>query len=252
MTRRTRTDFPGAVHHVFGRGNDKRPIFQDDEDCRTFLHRMIEYQGATGVKILAYCLMINHYHLVTQTADVPLNRFMHRLLTSYTRIVNDRWVRVGHLFQGRYSARRCKTDREACVAIRYVHLNPVEAGLVSLPGEWAWSGHRGLVSGSDPILDVPAVAGMFGGAAEYEAFLQLPLARQGRRSMEVLAAGVAGPAARLILSQGPKTPDIVGFRRQFVVQALQEGYRRSEIARYLGRSAASITKLLREEVKAED
>lgn len=247
MARTPRDDYPGAIHHVYGRGNGRQVVFRDDEDCRTFLSRLLNYRDITGIRVLAYCLMVNHYHLVTQTAEIPLEDFMQGLLGSYTRLFNDRWNTVGHLFQGRYEARRCKTDNDVRCAIRYVHLNPVEAGLVAAPDQWPWSGHRALLGAADPIMDAALAGGFFGGPEGYQAFMDMPLAKHERPALEAIAAESAPCCSVAELRTGGKRPELVRARRAFAVACLQAGYRRGEIAKFLCRSAPSITKLLKGE-----
>jgi REP element-mobilizing transposase RayT len=246
-----RVDYIGAVHHVYGRGNGRQAIVRDDVDRRTFLERLLYYESITGTRVLAYCLMTNHYHLVTQTLRGPLESFMHRLLTSYTRRYHNRWGTDGHLFQGRYGDRVCKTEADARSSIRYVHRNPVEAGIAADPRDWPWSGHRGVLAGHDPILDVPFVLDLFGGVVEYRDFCARSIQKDERPTLETIAEMVAGADTLETLRSPRRTSSLAEQRRQFAVDALAEGYRRSEVARFLGVTGAAITWLLGAELKTE-
>jgi putative transposase len=244
MPRTERIDYPGAVQHLFGRGNARQPIFRDEEDYRAFLARLIEFKGRMGVSVLAYCLMPNHYHLEARSGTVPISDFMQCLLQSYTRIFNDRWNSVGHVFQGRFGNTLCKTDSDVQKVMRYVNQNPVKAGLCMAPGDWPWSGHRGMLGFHDPILDRREALGFFeGSAAQYEDFLLQPSASDELRTLESIA--FQWNDEELDLMKGRAKTELAGrLRREFIEEALREGHRRSAIARYLHRTPSSVTQLL--------
>ncbi len=150
MSRKPRLHYPGALYHVILRGNARQDIFFDDEDrCRFFL---LVQEGIEryGHRVLSFCLMTNHLHLAIQVGNVPLSRIMQNLSFRYTRWVNQRRNRSGHLFQGRYKAVLVDADTHLLELAAYLHLNPVRAGMVAKPEEYPWSSHRAYL-GSDPI-----------------------------------------------------------------------------------------------------
>ena len=104
MPRGPRIDFPGAVHHVYARGIEKRDIFLDDLDRRSFLGRVGTNLPKWNVRCSAWALMPNHFHLLLQSDRGLLPSFMHCLLTGYSKCFNERHSRVGHLFQNRYKS----------------------------------------------------------------------------------------------------------------------------------------------------
>ena len=104
MPRGLRVEFAGAVYHVMARGNERRDIFRDDRDRKRFLETLGEMAERFGVRVLAYCLMPNHYHLVMDTPRANLSQAMGWLQTTYTVRFNRRHRRAGHLFQGRFKA----------------------------------------------------------------------------------------------------------------------------------------------------
>lgn len=124
------------------RGVDGRPIYADDRDRVYFLETLERVIRECEARVLAYCLMGNHFHLVVQVGMIPLSSIMHRLLTGYVCHLNLRQRRVGHLFQGRHRAIICATEAYLATLIRYVHQNPVRAGLVSKVRDWPWSSAR--------------------------------------------------------------------------------------------------------------
>ena len=246
MARSPRIDFPSAVHHVFGRGNGKQTVFLDDEDCSFFARRLGELKHELKFRVFAYCLMTNHYHLVIQTAEVALCRIMHRLLTAHARVFNDRWASVGHTFQGRYGSRLIGDDNALRTAIRYVHLNPVEAHLVPHAAAWTWTGHHGVLTGRDGLIERAFVLDLFGGSNEgYQAFLSEKTAKVERPSLDMLAAESPLDGASDLIRGAAKTKQATDLRQLFAEEALRVGYRRSELAAYLNRSQAALSKLLR-------
>ena len=142
MARRPRIHLPGGVYHVMLRGNGGQEIFLDPGDGAQFLDLLAEGTARFGFRCHGYCLMPNHVHLVLQPGAAPLSGAMQNLSFRYTRHVNARERRVGHLFQGRYKAILVDADAYLLELVRYVHLNPVRAGLCDGPEAWRWSGHR--------------------------------------------------------------------------------------------------------------
>lgn len=125
MARLLRVEYPGAIYHVTIRGSNRRALFVDDKDRARFLDRLGEYREEYGIRIYAYCLMSNHVHLVVETPEANLGRFLHRLQTAYTTYFNLRHRESGHLTQGRYGAKTVEGDEYLLNLARYVHLNPV-------------------------------------------------------------------------------------------------------------------------------
>ena len=147
MARKSRIHYPGALYHVILRGNAGQDIFFDDKDrCRFFLF-LQEGIERYGHQVLIFCLMTNHIHLAIQVADVPLSRIMQNLSFRYTRWVNWRQKRSGHLFQGRYKAILVDADAYLSELAAYLHLNPVRTGMVVRPEEYPWSSHRAYLGG---------------------------------------------------------------------------------------------------------
>lgn len=146
MPRPLRIEFPGAIYHLLNRGDRREPIFADDLDRRCFLITLGEACGKTGWQIHAFCLMENHFHLVTETPQANLVVGMKWFLGTYTGRFNRRHRLCGHLFSGRYKSLLIDEQgrgylRRAC---DYVHLNPWRAGLLS-PGQplsaYVWSSY---------------------------------------------------------------------------------------------------------------
>jgi REP element-mobilizing transposase RayT len=153
MPRGPRVDFAGAVHHVYARGIEKRPIYLDDVDRKSFLDRIGKNLPKWGMRCLAWSLMPNHFHLLLQSDKGCLPSFMHCVLTGYSIRFNERHQRVGHLFQNRYKSPVVCKDGYFRDVVRYIHLNPVRSEIVrSIPEleEYPWTGHRHIIRGGPP------------------------------------------------------------------------------------------------------
>lgn len=151
MARPLRVQFPGAVYHAMARGNESRPIFRDDQDRRRFLDTVGEMVERFGVRLHAYCLMVNHYHLLLETPRANLSQAVGWLQVTYTVRFNRRHRRNGHLFQGRFKAQLVEADEYAQGLVEYLHLNPVRPQRKNQPldperfaelNAYVWSSHR--------------------------------------------------------------------------------------------------------------
>lgn len=145
MARRLRIHYPAALYHVILRGNGGDPIFFDDRDRYRLYLILQSVVEKFRCRIHAFCLMSNHIHLVVQVDDVPLARIMQNLSLRFTKWINYSRSRTGHLFQGRYKALLVDADAYLLELVRYIHLNPVRAGMVATPDNHSWSGHHGYL-----------------------------------------------------------------------------------------------------------
>ena len=138
------------MFHVFARGNDRRLIYRDDADREMYLRMLRGTVKQQRWRLLAYCLMENHVHLVVETPQANLAVGMQRMHSLYAREFNARHRRSGHVFQGRYGAVPIKTDEQLAATAVYVAMNPVEAGLCTSPDEWPWSSRAAVSAGQRP------------------------------------------------------------------------------------------------------
>ena len=150
MARPLRIEYPGAVYHITSRGNDKKAVFKDDHDRETFLRILAHINKRYHWFCHAYCLMDNHYHLLIETPDGNLSLGMRQLNGVYTQARNKRYNKTGHLFQGRYKAILIQKDTHLLEVCRYVVLNPLRAGMVERPEDWAWSSYRATAGKEQP------------------------------------------------------------------------------------------------------
>jgi len=148
MPRTARLDAPGVLHHVIIRGIERRKIFKDDQDREGLLKRLAALLPETRITCYAWSLMSIHAHFLFCTSDVSLSTLMQRLLTGYVVTFNRRHKRYGPLFRNRYKSILCQEDPYLRELVRYIHLNPLRARIVSTLSElnrYEYSGHGALM-----------------------------------------------------------------------------------------------------------
>ena len=148
MPRQARLDAPGVLQHVMAMGIERRKIFWDDKDCSSFLERLALILEETQTQCYAWALIPNHFHLLLRTGATPLSTVMRRLMTGYAVTFNIRHRRSEHLFQNRYKSVICEEDPYLLELIRYIHLNPLRAGLVNDLTDldkYPWTGHSAIL-----------------------------------------------------------------------------------------------------------
>jgi putative transposase len=148
MPRKSRIDAAGALHHIMVRGIERRKIFGSDADRDHFVSRLGEVLQRTKTICYAWALLPNHFHLLLRTGSVSISTVMRRLLTGYAVWYNRTHRRHGHLFQNRFKSVLCQEDVYLMELVRYIHLNPIRAGIVrgmEELGRYPYSGHSVLM-----------------------------------------------------------------------------------------------------------
>ena len=156
MSRRNRIQTASGLYHAGTRGIRQLPIFHTDDDRHLFMAILGDVVKRYAWECRAYCLMTNHYHLALRTPDANIGAGMHRLNGLYAQAFNRRHGFKGHLFEERYWSGLVETDEHEIGLMRYIVLNPVRAGICSLPHEWAWSSYRATagLEGPPSFLDL--------------------------------------------------------------------------------------------------
>ena len=245
MSRPLRIEYPGAYYHVMNRGLAHGKVFLDDTDRERFLGLVGEMCGIWGVKIHGYCLMYNHYHILLQTPQGGLSRAMRHLNGIYTQRFNRAHHRDGPLFRGRYRAILIDAEEYFLAVARYIHHNPVEAGVVSDIGRYRWSSHRGYLDKKrcPAWLDTEAMLSRFGqgrsGLKEYQRFMHSGVEQElrdfyrekylrpilgGRRFVQWVK-GRIGERAK-VEEEMPESRRVFGFGLEEVVEATARVYGR--------------------------
>jgi putative transposase len=164
MPRPQRAFVPGGIYHLFSRGSNRQAIFSFDSDRIDFLDCVRRVVERHELRCLAYCLMLNHYHLVLETPDERLSPAMKALNGRYSLRFNRRHERDAHLFKNRFGAVLQDSTDQLLWTLRYTVRNPVEAGLCASPDEWPWSSYRACagLSRGPTFLDVVGALSYFG------------------------------------------------------------------------------------------
>lgn len=218
-------------------------IFTDDAERTHFLAALERVCRDASARLFAYCLMGNHFHAAVETAGIPLSTIMQRLLTSYAAHFNRRHGRVGHLFQGRHKAFVCANEAYLQRVIRYIHQNPVRAGLVKEARNWRWSSAGDFSddgSGDD-----------FGGFDPWrEDARSVPAPRRGaiKSSVEldVLAQAVSARTGVPItlLRSTSRLRWVVSAKRALAVEAVRSGHRMLAVAGWMNTSHSTVSNYL--------
>lgn len=263
MARPLRLQVANGVYHVTARGNERGVIYRDDRDRRSFLELLTRVRERHRWRILAYCLMGNHYHLLVQIHEPDLASGMRDLNGIYAQTFNRRHARVGHLMQGRYGARLVQEDEHLLPVVRYIVRNPVRAGFCTSPSAWAWSSQRALL-GQAPawFLDTEALLSHYGRTREAARARYREHTEDEGPDVEPLHPLVEGDGAFVARAlDGLETlpgiprrylersrPDLGALLRSADPDALAaahaHGYSLREIARQLGVNASTVSRRL--------
>lgn len=168
MARQQREKSSTGVYHVMLRGINRDDIFLEDEDKVVFLNTLLLKKSKEEYVLHAYCLMDNHVHLLIQEKEDDISRIMKRIGITYVRYFNKKYQRIGPLFQDRYKSEKVEDDGYLLTVMRYIHNNPVAAGLVKKPRAYHWSSYNDYLTKSKAasFVDTKLILGMFGSKAE--------------------------------------------------------------------------------------
>ncbi|MGD9301361.1 MAG: transposase [Desulfobacterales bacterium] len=164
MARPLRVEYPGALYHVINRGNAGENLFRDNRDREKFLEYLQTAIERFSLRICTYCLMTNHFHILLETPLPNLSQAIQWVNVSYAGYFNRKYERHGHLFQGRFKSILVDADEYLKQLSRYIHLNPVRAGLVEHPAEYEWSSYATVIgkTGDPEWLDSIWLLSQFG------------------------------------------------------------------------------------------
>jgi len=163
----------GEYFHVYNRGVNRQKIFYEKRNYSFFLKRMEEYR-TSGILIVSFCLMPNHFHFVLRQ-DEPnaMSKYFGRLCKSYTRAINKLYQRTGHLFEGKYKIKHIDDRGYLIHLTRYVHLNPVRGGLVATPKNWEFSSFNNYyMPSTQGLVDTSILLAEFQNSAAYAEYVQ--------------------------------------------------------------------------------
>jgi len=160
MPRAAREKSKTGIYHIILRGINRQAIFEDKEDSAKLLRTLKEYQKISEYKLYAYCLMGNHIHMLLKEEKEELGVAMRRIGASYVYWYNWKYERCGHLFQDRYKSETVEDDKYFLTVLRYIHQNPLKAGLVKNIADYKWSSYGEYIR-EQKIIDADFVLGLF-------------------------------------------------------------------------------------------
>ena len=279
MARPIRIEFPGAIYHIYARGNRQEYIFLDDEDRILFLKLLAANVSRLNWLCHTYCLMGNHYHLLIETPDGILSSGMQSMNSIYAKRFNKKYEQVGHLFQGRFSARLVHGDQDLLLTTRYINRNPIDAHLVDDASLWPWSSYRAIIGEERPpkFLTTDQVLGCMSmdrskAQGFFKVFVHTDIGKNGEGLFELMQAEGDGyflsrklapildmkqsvsPVQRKqrILSRPSLNELFSGVdlfnqekRNPIITDAFRfHGYRQTEIGNFLGLDRSTICKII--------
>ncbi len=165
MPRVARKKSASGIYHIMLRGINKQTIFKDDEDCEKYLQVLKKCRETSGYKLLAYCLMDNHLHLLIKEEQEELRQIFKRIGVRYVHWYNSKYQRTGHLFQDRFKSEPVDDDRYFLTVLRYILQNPVQAGFCKDASEYKWSSFHDYLRGTG-LTDTAFGLSLFHAAGE--------------------------------------------------------------------------------------
>lgn len=149
------------VYHVIIRGNERKNIFEYDDDKQKFIETIFDKQKQDNYILYAYCIMDNHAHLVIENKKEELDRIMKSINTTYACYYNRINKRVGHVFQDRFRSEGIKDEIHLLSVIRYIHYNPVKANMVEVPSQYKWSSYKSFINGKQKYINTEYILNLF-------------------------------------------------------------------------------------------
>ncbi len=268
--RQKRIEYSGAIYHVMQRGNNKENIFQNDSDKKFFIAELANSKKMYGFKMYGYVLLDNHYHLLLKVGEVPLSKIMQRLNSLYSRYYNRVHERIDHLFGLRYKALIIDDEKYLFAVLRYLHWNPIRAGLARQVADYRWSSDLFYRNNKSGLVDVDYIYSSISKNRKYAANEYLRLIKDetvadydqinaiGKNSQKVLIddlncrekpldailkeTGLSEEEFTLV-KEGTRKRDLKPYKLEYIKKACRQGYTLKEIADNINISITAVHKL---------
>ena len=260
MPRQPRERSNSNVYHIMLRGNNRQSIFECENDYLHFIELLRQYKKKCGYKVYAYCLMGNHAHLLMEFAEEDVSICMKKINVSYSYYFNYKNMRTGHLFQDRFRSEAVEDDAYFVGVTRYIHRNPVKAGICSDLKEYRWSSYLEYAKACGQVVNLKPVTYLtdtsmilsMQGKDEFIRFNATPNSDEYLEMGEVAKTSISDPDARALLKKhfdydtvaavqaAPKTK-----QHEVIALLFSSGANISQISRLTGFSRATIIKIVR-------
>lgn len=269
---RKRIEYPGAFYHVIQRGNNREKIFFRDADKNRYINGLGELKNKFSFKLFGYVLMDNHYHLLLQTGKEPLHKIMFRQNMLYSRYFNKAHNRSGHLYSDRYRASLIQDEGYLFAVLRYIHFNPVRAGITKTPIEYYWSSDNCYRQNRCVVVDIDFILNILSldrkkAIKEYfrlmkiedeinydllkfigeESFKESFKENNGKQKIcELLDIILKNTGVKdddfLLIKGGSRKRSLFPWKKAYITEAAKEGYTYKEIGENIGISSAAVAR----------
>jgi len=277
MGRKPRVEFQGAIYHVIKRGNNRDYIFRSREDKEEFLKCLETANEGDVFNLLGYVIMDNHYHLIIETKEMPLNKIMQKVNNSYSKNYNKRHNRTDHVFGGRYKSILVNDDKYLLTLLRYIHANPVRAKILHNMADYGWSSdqfyrnnikkqvhidkilkmfsenrtvalveYKNLMEQKEEIIKPKDFyeAGAVIGEEEQKSDNPLGSSQYNETLDEILRRVVTNEEAFQLIKSGSRQRFLSDDKISYVKAAVEQGYTFKEIGKNIAISAVAANKML--------
>lgn len=277
MGRKPRVEFQGATYHVIKRGNNRDYIFQTRQDKEDFLECLETANEEDVFNLLGYVIMDNHYHLIIETKEVPLNKIMQKINNTYSKNYNKRHNRRDHVFGGRYKSILVNDDKYLLSLLRYIHGNPVRAKILHNMADYGWSSDQFYRNNIKKQVHIDKILKMFSenrivALVEYKNFMEqqedkikpkdfyeagavigeeeeksnnhLGSGQYNESLDEILRRVVTNEEAFQLIKSGSRQRCLSADKISYVKAAVEQGYTFKEIGKNIAISAVAANKML--------
>lgn len=273
MGRPWREEYIGGIYHVIARGNNKEYIFKESIDKGYFIKIVKESMEGMNYRLYGYVLMDNHYHLLLQVFDKKLQEIMHQINNKYSKYFNYKYKRVGHVFQGRYKAILVQDERYLVSLLRYIHQNPLKAGMCKKIEEYKWSSDIFYRTNNSSFINIATILDMLDNDRKEAINKYIEYMKQ-EEKMDYENAKVVGdeayqlmcstkrniePKKRLdeilfdqgmsqelyeLIKNGSRRRDLTEYKINYVKEGMRLNYTHQEIANNIDMTAPAIRNLI--------
>lgn len=258
MPRMARQKSESEIYHVMIRGINRQDIFWNPADQARYLSILRVCKDISGFNIYAYCLMSNHVHLLIKVGDEPLDLVMKRIGCRYVIWFNNKYARVGHLFQDRYRSENVEDERYFLTVLRYIIQNPMKAGLEKEPGNYPWSSYKAYAHGQEDITDIDFATGLAGGRESMVQFLKAPNT-DSALDISDCARVLTDESASKIFMEVTKCKTPIDFQKQrqsrqwrSICELYSQDLTINQISRLTGRCKSTIYTILKRELDSAE
>ena len=282
MARDARREYDGGIYHVIARGNNKEYIFKEEQDKGYFIKIVKEAIGV-DYQLYGYILMDNHYHFIIQRHDKELHQVMHQINNRYSKYFNYKYKRIGHVFQSRYKAILVQDERYLLSLIRYVHRNPVRAGMCKNVSDYKWSSNFFYERNRRSFINIDTVLDMISmdrniainlyieymrnseedsvdfdekkiiGDDAYEIMMSTRKVKPARiRLNEILMEVCPNTEEFELIKNGSRKRNLTKFKLEYIRKSIEANYTQREIGENIGISDAAVRELMRKISETKD